>query len=126
MKKVTDNDIMTALLCNGSPTAAARELGISHTTVIKRTRNPKFMAKFKECQDILLQSAVSTMKVRLSESLDTLSRIMKNPDAPYSVRVSAADSMLRHCRGYIETSEIAQRIKELEKASSEGEDEMEL
>ena len=125
MKKVTDNDIMTALLCNGSPTAAARELGISHTTVIKRTQNPKFMAKFKECQDMLLQSAVSTMKVRLSESLDTLSQIMKNPEAPYSVRVSAADSMLRHCRGYIETSEIAQRIKELEKASSEGE-EMEL
>lgn len=124
--KVTDNEILTALLQNGSPSAAAKQLGISHTTVIKRIRTPKFAEKLKECQDMLLQSAVSTMKVRLSESLDTLSKIMKNPKAPYSVRVNAADCMLRHCRGYIETSEIPQRIKELEKARSEGDDEMEL
>ena len=123
--KVNDNEILTALLQNGSPSAAAKQLGISHTTVIKRIRTPKFAEKLKECQDMILQSAVSTMKVRLSESLDTLSQIMKNNKAPYSVRVSAADSMLRHCRGYIEVSEIEARIKKLEKASSEGE-EMEL
>ena len=122
--KVTDNDIMAALLCNGSPSAAAKELGISHTTVIKRTQNHKFMKKFRGCQEILLQSAVSTMKVRVSECIETLTSIMKNPAAPYSVRVSAADSLLRHCRGYIETSDLAQRVNELEKAIDD--DEMEL
>lgn len=117
--KVTDNDIMAALLCNGSPSAAARELGISHTTVIKRTQNPKFMKKFRGCQEILLQSAVSTMKVRMSECIETLTSIMKNPAAPYSVRVSAADSMLRHCRGYIETVEITKRLAALEEKENE-------
>lgn len=119
MKKVTENDILIALLCNGSPTAAAQELGISPNTVFKRIKNPKFVQKYRECQEMQLQSALSTMKVRISEALDTLSEVMNNKKAPYSDRVRAADTMLRHCRGYIEVVDITKRLVALENKENE-------
>ena len=37
-KRVSDNELLSALLSNGSPTATANQLGISVTTVLSRIK----------------------------------------------------------------------------------------
>lgn len=64
------------------------------------------------------------MKAQLKGAVGTLTEVMNDKESPATVRVSAADSLLRHAVRYIEVAEIESRISKLE--SDRGADDEKL
>ena len=111
---IDDNVILKQLLINGSPTVAAKALGLAFNTVNKRLQNPEFTAKLESLRGEMLQLAVDKMKSKLSSSVDFLTSVMEDPDVPISLRLQAANSFLSHTIKYIESVDFDKRLKALE------------
>lgn len=111
---IDDNVILKQLLINGSPTVAAKALGLAFNTVNKRLHNPEFTAKLEALRGEMLQLAVDKMKSKLSSSVDFLTSVMEDPDVPISLRLQAANSFLSHTIKYIESVDFDKRLKALE------------
>lgn len=117
MAKVSDEILIAALIKYGSHQKAAAELGISMNTITNRLKNDSFRQQYEEVKAQLLQEAVDSMKVQLNGAVGTLSEVMNDKNNPATVRVSAADSLLRHALRYVETAEIEKRLQQLERES---------
>ena len=116
-----DDEILKALLTSGSPTAAAKQLGISSTTVLNRLKMPEFAKKYETARGEILQNTVNKMTAALSGAIETLAMIMNDADVPASVRVSAADGILRHSLRYIDAVEFEKRLRAVEERNDNEE-----
>ena len=116
----TDETIMSALLTHSTPNAAAKKLGISINTVLKRIRDPAFSAELKKRRSEILESTVGTMQLMVSGALRTLDEVMRDQSVPASVRVQAASAILQNYLRYADYSEIERRLTALE--AREGEE----
>lgn len=119
MKHFTDEAILTALLASGSIRQAAAALGCSVGCVRNRLKDEPFRKRYEDEKAAALSEACDCMKIRVTSAVDTLSAVMENADNPATVRVSAADSLLRHALRYIETADILKRLAALEAAMQE-------
>ena len=118
MAKVSDEKIIKALLKCGSQSKAAAELGISYTALKKRLSGEKLKTKYEDAKSSVLTEAVEGMKKRIALALNTLTEVMQDTANPATVRVSAADAMLRHTVRYMEAVEMENRIRALERNMS--------
>ena len=112
--KVSDEALIAALIKYGSHQKAAAELGITNNSITNRLKRDDFRKRYEAAKSALLQEAVDSMKVQLKGAVSTLVAVMNNKENPPTVRVSAADSLLRHAVRYIEVAEIENRISKLE------------
>lgn len=122
--RINDEQVITALLNCGSLRKAAESLGTTANTLSNRLKKEDFRKRYEAAKSELLNEAVETMKSQLTGAVDTLTEVMNNKENPPTVRVSAADSLLRHSVRYIEIAEIESRISKLE--SDRGNDNEEL
>ena len=113
-KKTSDELIIAALCKCGSVIEAAKALGVSKNTVANRMNDDAFKTRYEEAKQNILSEAVNSMKLRTAKAINTLTEIMEDKSNPATVRVSAADSILRHTLRYIEVAELEARIKRLE------------
>lgn len=120
-QKYSDGQILEALLMAGSAKQAARRLGCSLSCVRDRLSKPTFKAKFEKAKADALGDAIDNLKIRMSSAVDVLSVTMTKEDTPATVKVSAADAILRHGLRYVEQYEIIKRIEALE-AAREGDE----
>lgn len=118
--KISDDLILTALLTHGSPSAAARECGIAVGTVLKRLRTPDFAARYTEAREAVLQSTVGSMTAALSSAVAVLKAVIEDNALSASVRIQAADSLLRHCLRYVEVCELEKRVATLEREAEKN------
>lgn len=114
MKKVNDEQLITAILTNGSQAKAAKELGINTTTITKRLKNPEFRRKLNDAKGACINQAVYELRTQLSGAVKTLSRLMNDENAAQGIQLQAADALLRHGKNFIETVDHEQRLRELE------------
>lgn len=112
--KVSDEVLIAALIKHGSYQKAAAELGITKNTITNRFKRDDFRNRYEMAKSALLQDAVDSMKMQLKSAVSTLVTVMNDKESPASVRISAADSLLRHSVRYIEIAEIESRISKLE------------
>ena len=112
--KVSDERMLEALIKYGSRRKAAAELGINQATITNRLKRADFRDKYEAAKQEILTDAVDGMKKCLSTAINTLYQAMTDKEAPLTVRVSAADSILRHTKEYITTVDISRRIQYLE------------
>lgn len=122
--KVSDEALIAALIKYGSHQKAAAELNISQNTITNRLKRNDFRKRYEAAKSALLQEAVDSMKAQLKGAVGTLTEVMNDKESPATVRVSAADSLLRHSIRYIEVAEIESRISKLE--SDRGADDEKL
>ena len=120
MAKVTDEQLLTALLSCGSIRRAASAAGVSAKTIRTRLENPVFRNRYETTKAEILKEACDSLAARLTAASDTLSDIMENEENPVTVRTSAADALLRHGLRYIEAGNILARLDALEQAQREG------
>lgn len=118
-----DEAILAALVAAGSVRRAAAVAGVSESTIRNRLKDADFRAAYDAIRGELLQDATASMLSRLENATETLSDVMTDAESPANVRVSAADSLLRHCLRYLATSDIERRLAALEatQATLEGE-----
>ena len=119
-----DEKILAALVTAGSVRTAASVAGVSESTVRNRLKDADFRAAYEAIKSELLQGATAAMLSKLETATETISDVMNNAENPANVRVSAADSLLRHCLRYLATSDIERRIAALEasQAALEGDE----
>lgn len=122
--RINDEQIISALLNCGSLRKAAESLGTTANTISNRLKKEDFRKRYEAAKSELLSETVGVMKLNLSGAVNTLTDVMNNKENPVTVRVSAADSLLRHSVRYIEVAEIESRISKLE--SDRGADNEEL
>ena len=112
-KKTSDELIIAALCKCGSIIEAAKALGVSKNTVANRMNDDAFKTRYEEAKQNILSEAVDSMKLRTAKAINTLTEIMEDKSNPATVRVSAADSMLRHTLRYVEIVDIVAEINKL-------------
>lgn len=119
--RINDEQILSALLNCGSLRKAAESLGTTANTIANRLKKDDFRKRYEAAKSKLLSEAVGAMKSQLTSAVDTLTEILNNKENPPSVRISAADSLLRHSVRYIEVSEIENRLRKLEEGANNEE-----
>ena len=119
MERINDKQILAALIANGSIRAAAKSAGVAESTIRNRMADPDFRAEFDKIRGELLQEAAQGLTARLESATATMAEIMEDGQNPASVRVSAADAVLRHALRYVEAADILRRLDALEAAQEE-------
>ena len=118
---ISNEKIMAALIACGSVRAAARAVGVSETTVRARLNDPDFRKEYETAKGAVLEEACDSLSARLTHAVDVLVEVLDNTQTPATVRVSAADSLLRHGLRYVEVANVLRRLDALEqRTNNEG------
>ena len=113
---VSNESILAALVASGgSVRRAAQAAGCSETAIYDRLRQPSFYQRYAEAKESTLNGACEALCARLCEAVDVLGGIMQDTDNAASVRLQAADAVLRHSIKFVEAADIIKRLEELEK-----------
>ena len=110
-----DEQIMLALLTNGSVTEASREIGISTHTIYKRLADVEFKAEHEARRAQILNDAVNTLQSTLTKAVQAIRDIIEDANNAPQVRLNAAALILQNCLKYTEQINIIARLEELEK-----------
>ena len=119
-QKYTDDEILEALLAAGSARQAAKRMGCSLSCVRDRMAKPRFKERYDRAKADALADTVCNLQTRMSTAVDVLAVMMVNPEIAATVRVSAADSVLRHGLRYIEMFDVLKRLEALEQKQEEN------
>ena len=119
-QKYSDGQILEALLMAGSAKQAARRLGCSLSCVRDRLSKPTFKSKYEKAKADALVDAIDNLSIRLTTAVDVLTKVMTDSETAATVRVSAADSVLRHGLRYIEMFDVLKRLEALEAKQEEN------
>lgn len=114
MQKLNDEKILGALLAAGSVRKAAQIADVSEATIRNRLSDDAFRAQYETAKGAVLQEACDSLAARLTHAVDVLVEVLDNTENAATVRVSAADSLLRHGLRYVETANIIRRLDALE------------
>lgn len=121
MQKLNDEKILGALLAAGSVRKAAEIADVSEATIRNRLNDDAFREQYEKAKAAVLSEACDSLAARLTHAVDVLVEVLDNQENPSTVRVSAADSILRHGLRYIEAGNILVRLDALEqRTNSEG------
>lgn len=86
-KKATDEQIIAALLANGTLRAAAAAVGISERTIYDRMNEGDFQALYKAAKADLIRAAVFNINNQLQAAIDTVVEVMQNPENNAAIRL---------------------------------------
>ena len=116
MQKKNDEIILSALIVCGSVRAAAKIAECSETTIRTRLNDDDFRQRYEQAKGAILTEACDAISARLTLAVDTLCEVLEDTKNAATVRVSAADSLLRHGLRYVEVANILARLDAIEKA----------
>lgn len=113
-RKVTDAQIIKALLECDTQQKAAESLGITPQTIINRMKNADFIAKYHNSQNELLRATTRKLANASGKSADLLIKTMDNPEIDIMIRISIAKDILRLQRDFVSMDELQRRISKIE------------
>ena len=110
-------DAIAALLTQRNVEEAARAAGIGARTLLRWLKLPEFQDAYRQARREAFSQSIARLQQGTSAAATTLLKVMIDPNAPASVRVRAADSVLNHASKAIEIEDIEARLSELERAT---------
>jgi hypothetical protein len=110
-------EAIAALLNQRNVEDAAKAVGITASTLIRWMQIPEFAAAYREARRAAFGQSIARLQQASTAAVSTLLKIMVDPNAPASVRVRAADSVLDHSRQAIEIEDVEVRVAALEEAA---------
>jgi hypothetical protein len=108
---------IAALLTQRNVEDAAKSVGIAPKTLIRWMQVPDFQTAYREARRAAFGQSIARLQQASSAAVSTLLKIMVDPNAPHSVRVRAADSVLDHSKQAIEIEDVEVRVAALEQAA---------
>lgn len=120
--KVSDEQIIAAILSCSTNIQAAEACGLSEKQFYNRLSRPELKEKLADARSKLLESATSSIAARVGEAVETMASIMHSEETPAQTRLNAADAIVRNSLKMSERTDVLDRISELEKAVKEVED----
>ena len=113
-KKITDEELITALLLHSTQKEAAEALGITEQTITTRKKSSSFVRLYNECQQEIIHSATQKLANAAAASADLLIATRDNPDADIFLRTNIAKDILRLARDYVAVDELQRRLSLIE------------
>lgn len=92
----------------------AERLGIHIQTVAKYRRDPELQSLIRERRTELTKRAVNKMSGMIDNSLDKLNEIINDPETAAQTRVNAIQVLYSQYKAWIETTDIIERIENVE------------
>lgn len=111
---------LAALLTSPSKAAAAKAAGIAPRTLRDYLADPEFQAAYRDAFGNMVEDATRQAQQAISPALSTLREIVEDKDEDAQARISAARAILSHGLKLIETTDILNRLQELETAMEGG------
>ena len=95
-RSIPDEQIIAALLHNGTIRAAAAAVGISERALYDRMTDGTFQALYKSAKNDLIRAAVFSINGKLQAAIDTIEGIMLDENNNAAVRLQAAQTILNN------------------------------
>lgn len=100
--KVTDEQLVAALLQHGTIQATASALNVAPRTIYDRMRSYDFRILYDETRTDILRNAATAFEAKLSDAIETISEIMKDKDAPHSSRLQASLAIIQCAEKFVD------------------------
>lgn len=113
---------LAALLTSPSRAAAAEAAGITTRTLQNYLAAPEFQREYKRAFEEVVVDATRQAQQAISPALSTLREIVEDRKEDAQARISAARAILSHGLKLTETTDILNRLQELETAMEGGHD----
>ena len=113
---------LAALLTSPSKAAAAKAAGISPRTLRDYLSDQSFQAAYRDAFGNMVEDATRQAQQAISPALSTLREIVEDREEDAQARISAARAIWSHGLKLIETTDILNRLQELETAMEGGHD----
>ena len=111
-----DDLVLAALLANPTIKAASQACGVSEKQIRVRLGPPAFKKKYDTARRELLEQTTAYVQGALTEAIDKLLSIMRDPDASPQTQVNAASALVRTFLKLNENCYILNQIEEIKKA----------
>ncbi len=98
-KRFTDEEILTALLNEGSMRAAARRLQCSRDTIKRRLDNPSFARELEKARQELTHGLAGILQSSSEKAVSVLLSVMETSEDE-RLRITAADKLLTHAAAF--------------------------
>ena len=96
MSKISDEQIISALLTQGTIKAAAAAVNVSERTIYDRMNNGEFQALYKAAKADLIRAAVFNINNQLQAAINTVIDVMQNENNNPAIRLQAAQTILNN------------------------------
>lgn len=94
-KKVSNEELCSALMAHGTIKATAAFLNVSEKTVYKQMDDMEFRQIYEHAQADIYNNAVRSCQNRLEEAVDCISDIMNDKSVNAQTRLLAAQTILK-------------------------------
>lgn len=99
---VSDEQIIAALLSNGTVKAAADAVGLSERAVYARMISGEFKALYASAKSDLIRTAVLDINSQVTAAIRTIVEVMSDPKNNAAIRLQAAQTILNNAGKYSE------------------------
>lgn len=113
VKAISDEEIIAALIQNGTIRAAAGAAGIAERTIYDRMKDKEFRSEYMAAKTDIIRAAVFTINSKLSAAVEIVSEIMQDANTNNAVRLQAAQVIINNA------AKFAQRLQNEERDSRE-------
>lgn len=117
-KRLTDEEIIAALLAKGTVKGAAACLECATRTLYERMKKPEFKELYAQARAHLLKTATAKLQGQLCGAIDTLTEIMNDKETAPQTRANCATSILQFAARFTETTDILERLEAIEEAQA--------
>ena len=117
-KRLTNEEIIAALIERGSIKAAAAILECSTRTLYERMKAPDFKEQYAQAKAEIIKTATAKLQGHLCGAVDTLVNIMNDSQAGNQTRVNAAVAILQYGARFTEATDILDRLEAVEQAQN--------
>ena len=101
-KTVTDEQIIAALLSNGTQRAAAAACGVDECTIYNRMNDGDFKALYNAAKADLIRAAVFNINNQLQAAINTVVEVMNDKESNPAIRLQAAQTILNNAGKFSE------------------------
>ena len=95
-RTVSNEQIIAALLSNGTIKAAAAAVGLNERSIYDRMNEGEFIALYKAAKADLVRSAVVNLNNQIQAAIDTVVDVMNDKTNNCAVRLQAAQTILNN------------------------------
>lgn len=95
-KTISDEQIIAALLANGTIQAAAEAVGLSPRTIYDRMNGGDFQALYKAAKADLIRAAVFNLNNQVQAAINTVIEVMQDENNNPAIRLQAAQTILNN------------------------------
>lgn len=106
---ISDEEIIAALLANGTIAGAAAACGLAPRSIYDRIGTQDFSIKYSAAKADILRTALANTNSRLAAALDIVAEIMNNAENNPATRLQAAQTIINT------TAKFADRLNEQDK-----------